>query len=66
MVVSKLSSIRRKNGDFLPWKKFVFPDPLAPTAKKKIEKISLKLQTNTIQMHSSFEKKDRNSSLETT
>lgn len=35
MVISKLSSIRRKNGDFLPWKKFVFPDPLAPTAKKK-------------------------------
>jgi len=36
---------------FLAWKKFVLPDPLAPTAKKMSKQILLMLLRNTIKAH---------------
>lgn len=41
----------KEMGIFLPWKKLVFPDPLAPTAKVSKQKL-LFLPTNTRTTHS--------------
>ena len=46
-----ISTVAQEMAIFLPWKKFVLPDPLAPTAQKMRKQTLLVLLRNTIKAH---------------